>query len=327
MSLTDSILAALDHSTPQQPMYDIEIVDALIAKDFAQYDILATLDAAVQDRLLGTARITRGGVVQNVYWPTGLKTPALAGIKPKEPLTVPTTPIDTMAQKLIKAIVAHGPIINSELAEKTGAKANNIDSLLKSAVKNGQVTTRQMYVAEQGRDLRYWMTATQAQEWDAREMATEMANDPGAEQIEIRPVEDAARGHVMSHPEAETLRDLNAEIHAEIHALRNDLAARNLILLNLARTLQVQQIEDIPAALDELTHALATRAITVQAPTGKKALLLIDSADLTEVEMLGDDDDAQAMAMSSIELGHAARVMVVHIVGEAQRKVVWKEAA
>lgn len=67
MSLTDSILAALDHSTPQQPMYDIEIVDALIAKDFAQYDILATLDAAVQDRLLGTARITRGGVVQNVY--------------------------------------------------------------------------------------------------------------------------------------------------------------------------------------------------------------------------------------------------------------------
>lgn len=58
-----------------------------------------------------------------------------------------------------------------------------------------------------------------------------------------------------------------------------------------------------------------------------KHIELIDSADLTEVEMLGEDDDAQAMAMSSIELGHAARVMVVRIVGEATRRVEWKEAA
>ena len=36
--------------------------------------------------------------------------------------------------------------------------------------------------------------------------------------------------------------------------------------------------------------------------------------------------NAQRIALHSIELGHAARVLVVRILGEAQRTAVWKEA-
>lgn len=322
MTLADRILGILDHATPQQPMHGIEILDALLAHGVGSHDALHALDAAVHAKLIGTARITRNTLTQDVYWPTGLKTPALAGIKPKEPITVPKpapAPAeikpDTKAQQLIKAIVAGGPISGPDLAEVTGIKQADHNAVLASPLKNGTIAMRRLFLSEHGREIKHYMTAHQAAEWDANH-ETPAAPAPAA------PAPDAI-GHVMSHPDAETLRDLNAEIHA----LRNDLAARDLILHAMAEKLHVTRIEDIPAALDDLTHALATRATTAQAPAGKPALLLIDSADLTEVEMLGEDDDAQAMAMSSIELGHAARVLVVRIVGEATRRVEWKEAA
>lgn len=87
----DRILAAVAKATPQAPCEDIAIVDALRRHRVAQQDTLRVLDEAVAGRLLGTARITRNGVTHDVYWPTGLKTPALSGIKPKEPLIVPHT--------------------------------------------------------------------------------------------------------------------------------------------------------------------------------------------------------------------------------------------
>ena len=346
MSLSDRILDIVAQATPQAPMRDSDIYAAVCKKGRVETGEMASaLETMTAQRLLSTARITRGGVTQDVYWPTGLTKPAIAGIKPKEPLKVPNlTDTDTKAQRLIKAIVAHGPITNADLADKTGTKANNVDGLLKAAVNRSQITTRQIFVPEQGRELRHWMTSTQAAEWDARAEIDE--------QIEIPPATDTPVGHVMSHPAAEQksedffllgvladiraaigdtgqimLGDLAQAIKTRIHDYKNDIAARDLILNNLAGTLKVQNIADIPAALDDLTHALSTRAMTTRAPAGKPALLLIDSADLTEVEMLGDDDDAQAMAMSSIELGHAARVMVVRIVGEATRRVEWKEAA
>lgn len=111
----DRILAAVAKATPQAPCEDIVIVDALLRDGVAQQDTLRGLDEAVAGRLLGTARITRNGVTQDVYWPTGLKTHALSGVKPKEPLIVPHTEEkpDTLAQKLIKAIVLNGPIANA----------------------------------------------------------------------------------------------------------------------------------------------------------------------------------------------------------------------
>jgi len=322
MSLPDRILAIVAKSTPQAPMCGADIIAALGA---GHIDARRALDSAVAAMLLNTARITRNGLTHDVYWPTGRKTPVLTGNK-KEPLAVPhPTEPDTHGSRLIKLIIAHGPIIAADLAEKAGVVAKNIDPYLASAVKHGQIHTRMGYVPELGRERKHYMTATQAQEWDDR-----------SEKIEVQPVDEPGSGHVMNHPLAQdgATRARMAELESQIAALKtrihdqaNDIAAANLIFAQLATTLKVQHIADIPAALDDLTHALATRAMTTSVPIGKPALLLIDSADLTEVEMLGDDDDAQAMAMSSIELGHAARVLVVNIVGEAQRKVVWKEFA
>lgn len=326
MSLPDRILAIVTKSTPQAPMRDSDIYSAVCKKGRIETGEMAVaLETMTTQRLLSTARITRGGITQDVYWPTGRKTPALTGNK-KEPLAVPhPTEPDTHGSRLIKLIIAHGPIIAADLAEKAGVVAKNIDPYLASAVKHGQIHTRMGYVPELGRERKHYMTATQAQEWDDR-----------SEKIEVQPVDEPGSGHVMNHPLAQdgATRARMAELESQIAALKtrihdqaNDIAAANLIFAQLATTLKVQHIADIPAALDDLTHALATRAMTTSVPIGKPALLLIDSADLTEVEMLGDDDDAQAMAMSSIELGHAARVLVVNIVGEAQRKVVWKEFA
>lgn len=336
MSLPDRILAIVAKSTPQAPMCGADIIAALGA---GHIDARRALDSAVAAMLLNTARITRNGLTHDVYWPTGRKTPVLTGNK-KEPLAVPKpTEPDTHGSRLIKLIIAHGPIIAADLAEKAGVVAKNIDPYLASAVKHGQIHTRMGYVPELGRERKHYMTATQAQEWDDR-----------GQQIEVGPVEETANaaaqgGHAMSHPatlerlavlerEHKEFFDNNwhdqrrrAEAQAtQIHDLKNDIAARDLILNNLADTLKVQQIEDIPGALDDLTHALATRAMAANEAAGKPALLLIDSSDLTEVEMLTEDDDAQRIALHSIELGHAARVLVVRILGEAQRTAVWKEA-
>jgi len=321
MSLPDRILAIVAKSTPQAPMCGADIIAALGA---GHIDARRALDSAVAAMLLNTARITRNGLTHDVYWPTGRKTPVLTGNK-KEPLAVPhPTEPDTHGSRLIKLIIAHGPIIAADLAEKAGVVAKNIDPYLASAVKHGQIHTRMGYVPELGRERKHYMTATQAQEWDDR-----------SEKIEVQPADEPGSGHVMNHPLAQdgATRARMAELESQIAGLKtrihdqaNDIAAANLIFAQLATTLKVQHIADIPAALDDLTHAMAIRAMTSQAPIGKPALFLIDSADLTEVEMLGDDDDAQAMAMSSIELGHAARVLVVRILGEAQRTAVWKEA-
>jgi len=132
MNLPDRILDALDHATPQQPMRHAELVTHITRArpETTPDEISDHLEALIDARQVGTCRITRNGISQNVYWPTGLKTPALAGIKPKQPLTVPTNPAptqekpDTQASRLIKAIVAHGPIMAADLAEQTGCKTN-----------------------------------------------------------------------------------------------------------------------------------------------------------------------------------------------------------
>lgn len=338
-TLTDHILSIVDHATPQQPMRYGEVATALVRvrPETTPDEPHDALEALVAQRLLSTARITRGGITHDVYWPTGLKTPVLTGIKPKEPIavpieTLPATPTetapDTNAQRLIKAIVAHGPINNADLAEMTGVAAKSIDSVLRSAMAKKQITNRRIYVPDAGRDLRHWMTATQAEEWDAKQ------------------------GHAMSHPDAvpagdsmhEDLRNVTEErdgllgligatgpseaiamieaLRAEMHDLKNEVAARTLIMSQLAEIVGVENHEDILGAVERLT---ADRP----APTpGRLALLLIDSADLTEIEELptNDDGEAHTRALATVEHGHAARAVVVRIQGEAVRTVAWKAA-
>lgn len=68
---------------------------------------------------------------------------------------------------------------------------------------------------------------------------------------------------------------------------------------------------------------------TAPAPAGKIALLLIDSADMTDIEELDGADmaKAQAEALRQIDVGNAARAVVITLHGEAYRRSAWKEAA
>jgi hypothetical protein len=116
----------------------------------------------------------------------------------------------------------------------------------------------------------------------------------------------------------------------EIHDLKNDVCAANLIFSQLAETLKVEKPEQIPDALDELTHALATRAmVNSPADRGELILVLIDSSELVEFEELDQSDTAHAQqrAIQTIEQGHAARALVVRFIGEARRHVAWMDAA
>lgn len=126
------------------------------------------------------------------------------------------------------------------------------------------------------------------------------------------------------------LLEAAATMKTQIHGLRNDVCAANLIFSQLAETLKVEKPEEIPDALDELTHALATRAmLTEPADRGELMLILIDSSELVEFEELDQKDAAHAQqrAIQTIEQGHAARALVVRVMGEAKRHVEWKEAA
>ena len=329
MSLADHILAAVAKATPQAPMRDSEIYAAVRGKHRIETgEFAAALETMTAQRLLNTARITRNDITHCVYWPTGLITPALAGIQPKEPRIVPTPTHDTHGSRLIKVIVAHGPLIGAELAEQAGVPAKNIDPYLATAIKNGTIHTRVGFIAELGKERKHYMTATQAQDWDERLNSGR-----------------AAAGHAMSHPQAGEARGsdrkgLDGDTHfaddvtlARLRQLEEDnqaLAASALILSRLAERLQVTRHEDAPGALDELLHALATRAVTAQGHNGRLALLLIDSADLTEIEDMPaglSDQDAEYAARAAVLQGHAARAVVVRIQGEARLQVEWKEAA
>jgi len=135
MSLADHILAAVAKATPQAPMRDSEIYAAFRGKHRIETgECAAALETMTVQRLLNTARITRNGVTQDVYWPTGLKLPALTGVQPKELRIVPaaSTP-DTHGSRLIKVIVAHGPLIGAELADKLKVTGTPTSLFAKSA--------------------------------------------------------------------------------------------------------------------------------------------------------------------------------------------------
>jgi hypothetical protein len=352
-ALHELVLAIVGKASSLRPMASKDIWIALrkTRPETTPDELPDVLEYLTNSRVLATCRITRGDITQDTYWPTGLRNPVLIGAPPM------SNP-NTSASKLLRAIVLHGPITGADLAIKTGIAAKSIDSLLESATTRDAVTSRRGFCAEKGRELKHYMTTTQAGDWDAREAAAEQEL---ADAVKDEPNQNEPAAHVMStpastkqtegeipvnesdegneepchncpaNPEPEEgltcAREEIAELKTRVHDLLNDAAGAHLVLQELAKKLSVEKFEDIPSAFDELTQALAARAMHPEPASGRMALVLIDSAELTEIELISADDDAQAMAMSNIELGHAARVLVVRIMGEARRQAEWKEAA
>jgi hypothetical protein len=299
-------------------------------------EIHDALEQLIDARLITSMRHTVGDVTQNVYWPTALK-----------PITAPSIEEIRMASEsknsqLAALIVKHGPLSGSDLAAKAQERGMNCPTKNVQGILGGHLTRGEIIMKK--RDGANWyMTPNQAAEWNGK---------PEGPAADIDPTTEAG-AHVMSAPAASAkqsgdenpvsetaphddktaiIRALQVDLaHRDriIHDLRNDVCAANLIFSQLAETLKVERPEQIPDALDELTHALATRAMVAAPEPGRLALLLIDSADLTEIEVLDQYDahNAQQLAISNIEQGHAARAVVVRIIGEAKRRVEWKEAA
>lgn len=304
MNIPDLILSTLVKASSHNPAPFSHIHRAVqrAGPETALDELQTALAALLDQRLLATCRITRDGITQDVYWPTGLK----RFIPPTiEEIRMSTEPKNSQLERLI---VLHGPINGPALAEKareTGMNcpAKNIHGLLASRVTSGEI------IALKTNGVTVYMTPSQAED---------------------KKTEEEASAHVMSTPINTKQTDAEiAALKSQIHGLLNDVAAANLIFSQLADTLKVEKPEQIPAAIDELTQALATRGLQPAPVNGKLALLLIDSAELIEIDELDQYDaaNAQQLAVRNIELGHAARAIVVRILGEAKRRVEWKEAA
>ncbi len=109
------------------------------------------------------------------------------------------------------------------------------------------------------------------------------------------------------------------------HDLGNDVAGYAMQQGILRTKLDIGPDDDVVEAVDALLGMQAEGALHA----GKLAILLIDSADMTDIEELDTSDiaQAQAEAMRNIDVGNAARAMVISIHGEAYRRSAWKEAA
>jgi hypothetical protein len=320
-SMQSIVLAALAKATSILPQAFSGVVDAVIElqPDATNDEIADALEKLADSSRIKVSRGQRGGIWQNLYWPNGRN-------QPEKPMS--------KSETLLRAIVKHGPIVASALAEETGIAAKGIDAILASPNTRNVVVTRLGFCAEKGRDLKHYMTTTQADEWDENVAAAggdrdnPAAHVMSAPRIVAKQSEDEIPANVSV---GENIAD-NAEVTAlkiQIHGLLNDVAAANLIFSQIADMLNVTRPEHIPAALDDLTQALSTRAMQPDPELGRLALLLIDSADLTEIEELDTYDSANArqLAERSVEQGNASRAVVVRILGEAQRRVEWREAA
>ena len=348
--------------------------------------------------LVSTVRVTRDGVSQDNYWPTGLHP-----IKPVQTLLEPTMP--TLQEKIYRAIQAHGPIDRHALAQQSVAPPKSLDTLAKPLVDSGKVLIRMLFSTEQGKKLKHWLTPEQAATLDATAQQTaksEASPDPlgltgtddfvsastpaleeilrrkdaeietlGAELATERRSIDVLRENLtgMMSDWTDILQALDVSTHEEVleaikrldamatvaevagvkggvqyqalrateHALRNDLAATHLILNHLVDRLQVESIEQIPGALDELLRALNARATLAEAKQsapeipvnetrtewpGRLALLTyVDGYDLDLEYLLSTITlaDAATEALAKVNEGGAERCTVVRVLGEAKR--------
>lgn len=317
-NLKQIILAELQKASSQGfPLAHGTLLDAVIAKrpQTSSDEFSATLEKLCDAGQVCPLRVNRGGIWQNVY-----QTNQAASTKEKTSMSNP----NTGASKLMRAIVMHGPITDADLAIKTGIAAKSIDSLLDAPNTRDAVTSRRGFCAEKGRELKHYMTTTQADDWDAREAESESEKRIDAIGQNGNTGEHYT-AHVMSAPEAEETRTTdNAEKVSANRILAEKLQHREQDIEKM-RALLASKSETIVQMEDQIEAMKQNAGIG-----GKLALLLIDSADLTEVEELDANCDpriAQAAAMARIDHGHAARAVVVRIIGEAVRQVQWKAAA
>lgn len=348
-----SVLKTLQRGSSMNP---INLGDILRAHPDASSDIPNAMQALIDARLVSTLTHIVDGTATKLFWPTGLK-PLTA--KPLRKPAMPTKKPEAGSTTILKYILSHGPITGTDLAVKTSIAARNIDTVLERAGAN--IVTRIGFVAEKGRELKHYMTPQQAIEWDAKQNKAEIpVNETIEETDEDMPPANAgilASANRMLHEKLEAALEFNAAsnaILADMEAFlgvdhRDELLGkvRDMETLischertiqslhdiidgmledwtNIRRALDVSTYEEALQAITQLNN-LSTRQSAIQ--PGKTALMLIDSDDMTELEMLAPDDDARAMAMTNIVLGHASRVLVVRVMGEANRNAVWKEFA
>lgn len=347
------ILSLLAMSTSQDPM-PLETLKQTIAErgvgvpeELRQPSaILEALEALEAESLVTSCAVTTDGATRLVYWPIGSAPRPFSFPSPPPRKHEPAMP--STSDKFIRAIEKQGPIIRADLFEATGLpNTTNIEGHLKGPLSRGEIVTRQGYVADRGRNLVHFMTREQAKTWDAEQSGNDSDTKESGDGIHVN--ETAAENcqpHLVELGLVELVQDLGAKgvleakeriaklLHGEtesrrrLHDLGNDIAAANLVLNNLAAKLQVQRHEDIPQALDELLDALCTRAAVASKPS-PHAVLLIDSADLIDFELLPNGspiEDARAAAERAVNEGHAARAVLIHVLGEARRKVEWSDS-
>lgn len=248
----------------------------------------------------------------------------------------------SLRQALLRHLLANTECTLDEIQEGTGETnrkrvADNIAHLVRDGLATRQrdvVTNQPSYKltpAGEQAALAMHKAAPHADDHTADDHTTDDAVPDGRDDdvIALAAERDGllgligAKGHNAAIQVMEGLRQ-------RLHDLDAELARHKLAMAHLAGVLHVQDHADIPKALDELLHALSTRAVMAEAKRGTPALLLIDHTDLTEVERLPEEmtpREIRAEAERAVREGHAARALAVRILGEAQRAVEWKEAA
>ena len=159
--MLQKILSALKNTASDTSKTRTQLIKQCKAEtDLHEFDL--QLAVLVAGREVGTMRSTRNDITTEFYWSTG--------IKPKKgiPIMASEKKAENGISTLSRAILKYGPIVGADLAMKTGIAARNIDTLLERANAIGGIQIRVGFNAEKGKELKHYMTRTQADEWDDR---------------------------------------------------------------------------------------------------------------------------------------------------------------
>ncbi|MDO9227136.1 MAG: hypothetical protein Q8M09_12410 [Pseudomonadota bacterium] len=262
------------------------------------------IDRLVDAGLLSTLRLTRDGETNDIYWPTGLKIIAPPTDQELNAMS------ESKTARLIRLITAHGPIDSVALTAKANAEganipAKNLAGLLAAGIKAGTVIT--------SRPDKYTIY--------------QMAAEPVAQTSSL-PKDDADDGAMPPADPALANRELGNQLSAAqadqqaaeraLQTAQADLGRYRDLLDQVASALHCDSIDSIPAVLD--------RGIAAHESTGRLAMLLHagEDADLDYFAPFVSETDAITLAMRQVDTGHAERVTLIRVLGEASRShTVW----
>lgn len=326
------------------------------------------LEQLIDARLISHMRHTLNGVTQNVYWPTGLKpitAPSIEEIRMASEsqnstlaklilMHGPLTSTDLAAKAQAKGLncpkknvpgILGGHLTRGEVISKkhdgavwymTPNQAADWDENLRigaqmEADSAAHVMSAPPETKQSGGEIPVNKASTESDELAEARRTIQSLHDSIdgmlSDWTDIRQALD-----VSTHEEAlQAIAQLSdiAERAGNSEASLNKALAYNRIAGDLLADLEeLLDVEHRDELLPRIRNLLIPVQVNVQAG-GRLALLLIDSADLTEIEELDKYDaaNAQQLAVRSVEQGTAARAVVVRILGEAQRRVEWREAA